>query len=351
MDQNQHQSLKRAFLFSPLGDIDSELIKRLKSETGMRSDEVRHWFKVTRKRMNLTKFVGAIENDDIIFDEAVTDEIRKSGKSPLDILVDFSRVNFNDETDDSDRNIGIGDDIYDDSGNFDEEEFTIDSSFENESEVIENEEEIKIKPEPGVEFLKNQPDSEIGNIKEEPVVEETEQFQKKQPDPDIGNIKEEQLSVEEKAKKYDQMKLEIDGLQKQMEEMRRRLESQKPVEPQPPGALPIVKKEPGFQNQLSQPQYQQYQIVNTWQQQSPYPNYSYQYPAQPYILPYQPQQQYQFQPQQFTAQYQQPRGIVLQYQGGLNQQQTIQQQQLNPVQFKEKAHPKKFLQPLKPKNH
>ena len=340
---SQHQSMKRAFLFAPLGDHDAELVSRLQTETGLNSAQVKHWFMVMRKRMNVMKFLGNSLDDDItIKDEAVTDEIKQSGKSPLDILVDFSNLTI--QAANNVRN--IGDDTYneDDSGNFDEEEI-VKEICNDEQSVVEEKNKSPIK------------------IKQEPLADhELEEWSQKQPVPEVGIIKEEKLSVEEKAKKYDHLKLEMESLEKQMEEMRKRLEAQKPspVEAnikQEPGAQPLSQQQPFH--------FQQHQIVNPWQQQhvqAQYPSYPYQYAAQPYIMSFNPQQQQQYLFQQFIPQYHQQQGVVLQYQAVQGH---VMQQQLqsNSVQVKSeplgtnndaqeaiKIKPKKLRQPLKPKN-
>ena len=207
-------------------------------------------------------------------------------------------------------------------------------------------------------------------VKQEPVDDkEFEECSEKQPAPEISNIKEEKLSVEEKAKKYDHLKLEMESLEKQMEEMRKRLEAQKPT---PTEAN--IKQEPGVQQpSLQTPSYYQHPhhlIVNPWQQhpQAQYPiSYPYQYPSQPYIMTFQPQQQQQhhFQPQQFITQYHQPQGVVFQYQAAQPQQQDNNQQHIQPFSVQVKSEPsvtnndeqteinskqKKIRQPLKIKN-
>ena len=345
LNPSQHQSMKRAFLFAPLGDHDEELVLRLQTETGLRCAQVKHWFMVMRKRMNVKKFLRNSLDDDItISDEAVTDEIKQSGKSPLDILVDFSNLNIQ-----ATNNVRkIGDDTYneDDSGNFDQEEI-VKEFCNDEQSVIEEKNKSPIK-------IKQEPEGDL----------EFEGWSQKQLVPEVGIIKEEKFSVEEKAKKYDHLKLEMESLEKQMEEMRKRLEAQKPSP-----AEANIKQEPGVQP-LSQQQpfhFQQHQIVNPWQQQhvqAQYPSYPYQYASQPYIMSFNPQQQQQhyFQPQQFITQYNQPQGVVLQYQAVQGQ---VMQQQLqsNSVQIKSeplgtnndaqeaiKIKPKKLRQPLKPKN-
>ena len=347
---NQHQSLKRAFLYAPLGDHDSELVLRLQTETGLSSAQVKHWFMVMRNRMNVKKFLGNSQDIDVtIMGDSVTDKVKQSGKSPLDILVDFSNLHV--QATNNVRN--IGDDTYDedDSGNFDEEESVNEPCKQEESVVVEEENKSPI------------------NVKEEPVDEnEFEGCSENQPAPELRKVKEEKLSVEEKAKKYDHLKLEMESLEKQMEEMRKRLEAQKPVPTEK-----NIKQEPGVQQpSLQTPSYYQHPhhlIVNPWQQhpQAQYPiSYPYQYPSQPYIMTFQPQQQQQhhFQPQQFITQYHQPQGVVFQYQVA-QPQQHINQQHIQPFSVQVKSEPsvtnnddqtkvntkqKNIRQPLKIKN-
>jgi len=376
---SQHQSLKRAFLFAPYGDYDTKFVSDLQNENGLSSVQVKHWFMVMRQRMNVKEFVsGDIEYSDIT-DENVTDDVKQSGRSPMDVLVDFSGLKLQPKA-------SVRDDNNDtpngnDSGNFEEEV----SSNEEDSVVIMEKDNAITKKAP--EVFTNEPlihvnvnaplfdgslkreskdkaiskaapematngapdnwdDMDVSNLvealhvntllspkKESKIKQEPEIYNengKCQQMPEVGNIKEEKLSVEEKAKKYDHLKLEMEGLEKQMEEMRKRLEAQNPP------AEVNIKQEPGLQQLSQQPFYfQQPQIVNPWQQQQAhYSSYENQYPVQPHIVTIPPQQQQQynnFQPQQFIRQDNQsqqyihfhqqphqftpqPQGVVLQYQ-------------------------------------
>ena len=101
---SQHQSLKKAFLGAPYGDLDPELVSDLQNENGLSSVQVKRWFTVMRQRLNVQEFVfGDIEYNDMT-DEDVTDDV-KQRSSPLDVLIDFSGLKISNE---------------DDSGNFEE---------------------------------------------------------------------------------------------------------------------------------------------------------------------------------------------------------------------------------------
>ena len=256
-------------------------------------------------------------------DEDITDDVKQSGKSPLDVPIDFSRLDLPPSVRDSYNE--------DDSGNFEEEV----SSNDGEGVVAPS-----LDPSPKRETAPqmatntapdNRDDSMDVSFKMEALTVNSPSFVsspkreskiKQEPEVfnenvkcEVGNIKEEKLSVEEKAKMYDHLKLEMEGLEKQMEEMRKRLEAQNPP------AEVNLKQEPGLQ-QLSQPQQLPYhlyqpQIVIPWQHQqysqgdtmneySSYLNPT--YPIQPphiHVTPQQ-QQQYNFQPPNCFRQVNQP---------------------------------------------
>ena len=307
---SQHQSLKRAFLFAPYGDHDPKFVSDLQNENGLSSVQVKNWFMVMRQRMNVKEFVsGDIEYIDIN-DENVTDDVKLSGRSPLDVLVDFSGLTLQPTSSVRDK----GDDTRsgNDSGNFEEEV----SSNEEDTGVIKEKDNANTKKAPEMwtnehpiyvevnaplfdgslkresknkAITKAAPEMatngasdnlddnmDVSNlvealhvntplspkreseIKQEPeIYNENEKCQQM---PEVVNIKEEKLSVEEKAKKYDHLKLEMEGLEKQMEEMRKRLEAQKPS---PTEAN--IKQEPGVQQpSLQTPSYYQQTQHRKW---------------------------------------------------------------------------------------
>ena len=139
---SQHQSLKRAFLFAPYGDHDPKFVSDLQNENGLSSVQVKNWFMVMRQRMNVKEFVsGDIEHIDIN-DENVTDDVKQSGRSPLDVVVDFSGLKLQPTSSVRDK----GDDTRsgNDSGNFEEEV----SSNEEDTGVIKEKDNANTKKAP-----------------------------------------------------------------------------------------------------------------------------------------------------------------------------------------------------------
>lgn len=353
----------------------------LQNENGLSSVQVKQWFMVMRQRMNVKEFVsGDIEYIDIN-DENVTDDVKQSGRSPLDVLVDFSGLTLQPtasvrDKDDDTRN-------GNDSGNFEEEV----SSEEEDSVFIEDNAITKRAPEmmwtygaPNVpSFLPkvNAPSFDTSPKKSCPRRESFEEISSYEEDveendntrrtpemwtngapdnwdsgsdvsnemeglhvnkplfisstpnkngkcqkmPEVRNIKKEKLSVEEKAKRYDLLKLGIEVLVKQMEVMRERLEAQNPP------AEVNIKQEPGLQQLSQQPfPFQQTQMVDPWPQQQAQqplqfvplhhelpPQLNYQTPPPQWIpRQHQPHPQYYQTPQQLNAQHHPHQGVFRQ---------------------------------------
>jgi len=380
---SQHQSLKRAFLFAPYGDYDTKFVSDLQNENGLSSVQVKHWFMVMRQRMNVKEFVfGDIEYNDIN-DENVTDNIKQSGRSPLDVLVDFPGLKLQPTASVGDK----GDDTRseNDSGNFEG-----DVSSEEEDSVFNKEKDTTItKRAPGMMWTYGAPNvpsflpkvnapsfdtspnkssprresfEEVSLIEEDneendnsrrtpemwisgapdswdsgsDVSNEAEVLHVNAPSficstpnkngkcqkmPEVRNLKKEKLSVEEKAKRYDLLKLGIEVLVKQMEVMRERLEAQNPP------AEVNIKQEPGLQQLSQQPfPFQQTQMVDSWPQQQAQqplqfvplhhelpPQLNYQTPP-PQWIPrhHQPHSQYYQTPQKLNAQHHPHQGVFRQ---------------------------------------
>ena len=254
----EHQKLKKVFLYSPFGDHDKELLKEMIIDTKLKEENVEHWFGVMRQRMNVDKFLK-LKNINKIDDDVDTD----SGKTPLESIVKQKSC--------------VEDSSLEDSS------YSLDDSFLEESM---NASEIECK------------DSTAEQKQKKPSVVKTSSS---------IQVKEEKLSMEEKAKKYDQLKTEMSRLQEQMEEMKKKLETAQSTTTNSPTAAtpgPTLSTAQVKQEPMTWPQQQPQQYPRAqWPpyQYQPYPGYS-----QPYILTY-PQYplQYQQQQQQYRPQQQQ----------------------------------------------
>ena len=203
----QHRRLKATFLVSPFGDQEQAQLSLLVDETGLDTETVSQWFTVMRQRTNINKFLNRKDTNQRLSDP-VPEHSKTSGMSPLDCAVTTQGLKDSDKTTASPA---IGDATYnDDTGIFEEDEST-----DSEAPDLEGQDEpVSKEPEADGDAAA----VEEVRVKKEPVTEGGEEF-----GPAAAAVKGEKLSVEEKASKYDQLKLEMDGLQKQMEEMRRRL--------------------------------------------------------------------------------------------------------------------------------
>ena len=207
MSDLQHRRLKATFLVSPFGDQEEAQLSLLVDETGLDTQTVSQWFTVMRQRTNINKFLNRKDTNQRLSDP-VPEHSKTSGMSPLDCAVTTQGLRDSDKTTAAPS---IGDATYnDDTGIFEEDEST-----DSDAPDLEGQDE-PVSKEP--EAVGEAAAAEEVRVKKEPVTEGGEEL-----GPAAAAVKGEKLSVEEKASKYDQLKLEMDGLQKQMEEMRRRL--------------------------------------------------------------------------------------------------------------------------------
>ena len=278
MSDLQHRRLKATFLVSPFGDQEQAQLSLLVDETGLDTEAVSQWFTVMRQRTNINKFLNRKDANQRLSDP-VPEQSKTSGMSPLDCVVTTQGRRDSDKTTASPS---IGDATYnDDTGIFEEDEST-----DSETPDLEGQgEPVSKEPEADGEAAA----AEEVRVKKEPVTEGGDELG---PAP-AAAVKGEKLSVEEKASKYDQLRLEMDGLQKQMEEMRRRLAEHHTPAPGGPGVAPGVA--PGVK-----------QEAVVWpggapgQYQYPGPPQYHPYPYQPYVVTYQqPPAQYQLYPPQY----------------------------------------------------
>ena len=278
--ETKHKILKTAFLYSPLGENDQELVSKLSKETGLDTSSIVDWFQTMRERLNIAKFITKDE-DVIEREEPMNGKMSNDGKSPLDCLVyqeqktkdsDIGNATYNDDT----TNIVDDDNI----SSLCEESI---KTYE-ETGAREDRNEVKAAEDSVVEI--KQEHLEPAQIKTEPSCELR------------VKPKQEMLTTEEKAEKYDRLKAEMERLQKQMEEMKKRFETPSPTVH--PGILmPVscVKQEPVSATSDQRPvQNNPYPMVpppSLWQQPHPqYPPQFYQYqqyPPQPYVYAYNPQ--------------------------------------------------------------
>jgi len=210
----QHNLLKSAFLYSPLGDADQELVSKLSKETGLDNVNIEKWFKTMRRRLKIGKFVG-LKEDCPDTEEPSYDIDTHDGKSPLDCIISVG---------DKPKESGVGDATYrDDTSNIVEDELSA-SLNEESNDTVENPEAEK---DTNMEKETNAEDSVV-EIKQE--VLEPSQIKSEPIDLPI-KPKQEMLTTEEKAEKYDKLRAEMERLQRQMEEMKRRFETPSVAEP------------------------------------------------------------------------------------------------------------------------
>ena len=273
MSDLQHRRLKATFLVSPFGDQEQAQLSLLVDETGLDAETVSQWFTVMRQRTNINKFLNRKDTNQRLSDP-VPEHSKTSGMSPLDCVVTTTQGRR--DSDKTTASPSIGDATYnDDTGIFEEDESNDSDAPDLEGQV----EPVSKEPEADGDAAA----AEEVRVKKEPVTEGGEEL-----GPAAAAVKGEKLSVEEKASKYDQLKLEMDGLQKQMEEMRRRLaEHHTPAPGVAPGA--VVKQEAVVWPGGTPGQYQY-----------PGPPQYHPYPYQPYVVTYQqPPAQYQLYPAQY----------------------------------------------------
>ena len=208
------QKLRPSFIFNPLADRNEDVLESLHQETGLDKQVIRTTFSKLRKRMNLNKFRKL--NDNETLHEDIGDKVKESGISPLA---------YDGKIEEGGKKMSTS--TFSDAEQLLKESKPVNISF---SPVV------KIKSEPQQENFKL--------IKVEP------------------RVKQEALSVEEKARQYDQLKAEFQGLQKQMEELKARLQ---------PGPVQL--------QTFHQPQYP------PWQQPPPsYHHHHHMFPPPPNVL-------------------------------------------------------------------
>ena len=280
--------LKITFLRKPFAEHDETVLNKLVSEVGLEKDEISHWFKVMRKRMNIGKFLNNGDEDDDVIDD-VSEEEKNSGKSPLDIPVLFVKIGQKE----------IGDETYNEEENTFVEDETLETSkiSTNIDESV-NEHEITEKMdllEKDSEIIKK---IKIEAIVPDPVVEGNDNVSNPK---NIINVKKEpvdNLTTVEKAMKYDQMKAEMELLQKQMEEMKQKLFQTQPISQRPPplNQGPVssmtIKQEPRVPMDCN-PDIPAPNINHTPRPVAPIQMQPWQYPNYQTMFYYQPQPQHQ----------------------------------------------------------
>ena len=161
-------------MFNPLADKNEDALESLSQETGLEKQVIRTTFGELRNRMNLNKFRKLPENETL--KEDIGEEVKESGMSPLayqeKVLISSKKKEISHST------------------------------FNHSEELLK-----ESKSSPQVLKIKSEPrhDYERNPIKLEP------------------RVKQEVLTIEEKARQYDELQAEFKGLQKQMEELKKRL--------------------------------------------------------------------------------------------------------------------------------